>query len=492
LNSDSFPVLHGLPGFRDCTGLVGTSPSSVNLFIVLEIVRAVQWAKTHWPGARKLLDWGFETEFRERPPECAAEALLRESILDPARSESAKILLSEAGRIINAFDAANAINEIPLREIAETLPELGARYIRAFAFLPDFLFPTELSAPPSDSLVADLRNAAEKRRRKNDPSETDPEKIANTDESGKAEPEETNSESALPARFWYPEWNQTEAVYQENWCGVGEIHPKETRENTIPDNLREQAKRVQRIFERLRPEITRTERRLEDGDSITFERLVQYRVNRRLEPEPKVDFYEKPMILRRDLAVLILLDVSGSTADTAGSGKVIELEKNAAVILGEGLHALGDRFAVCGFSSNGRENCEFHRYKNFPDPWNPTSIGRILAAFPSNSTRMGAALRHAGEILFKIEAKQRLILLVTDGKPMDSGYDPHTRYAQHDVRMACEENLRKSIATFAISTEENSLADMEIMFPQRRFAILPDIRRLPDVLPRLYVRITVS
>jgi nitric oxide reductase activation protein len=74
---------------------------------------------------------------------------------------------------------------------------------------------------------------------------------------------------------------------------------------------------------------------------------------------------------------------------------------------------------------------------------------------------------------------------------MDTGYDPNTRYAQHDVRMACDENEQEGVHTFAISTEENSVADMEIMFPGRRFAILSDIGDLPTVLPRLYTRLTL-
>jgi nitric oxide reductase NorD protein len=80
---------------------------------------------------------------------------------------------------------------------------------------------------------------------------------------------------------------------------------------------------------------------------------------------------------------------------------------------------------------------------------------------------------------------------VTDGKPMDQDYDPATRYAQHDVRMACEEIARQDIHTFAVSTEENSVADMDIMFPHRRFAILPDMQRLPEILPHLYIRMTL-
>lgn len=103
---------------------------------------------------------------------------------------------------------------------------------------------------------------------------------------------------------------------------------------------------------------------------------------------------------------------------------------------------------------------------------------------------MGPALRHAGHLLGRRPHRRRLILLVTDGKPQDTGYDPSSRYAQHDVRMACEENRRRDIHTFAISTEANALADMELMFPGRRFAILPSIDRLPRVLPQLYLTLT--
>ena len=114
-----------------------------------------------------------------------------------------------------------------------------------------------------------------------------------------------------------------------------------------------------------------------------------------------------------------------------------------------------------------------------------------MAAWPRSSTRIGPALRHSGYLLSLQPARQRLVILVTDGKPMDPGYDPNTRYAQHDVRMACEENARHDIHTFAISTEENSLADMAIMFPRRRFVILPTVEQLPRVLPQMYLKLTL-
>jgi len=190
--------------------------------------------------------------------------------------------------------------------------------------------------------------------------------------------------------------------------------------------------------------------------------------------------------------VLVLLDASGSTGErSSGDERIIDVEKRAALILGQGLNTLGDRFSICGFSSNGRENCVFSVYKDFADVWGSDSMRRVMVATPANSTRIGPALRHCGFRMCQLDNRQRLIILITDGRPMDTGYDPNTRYAQHDVRMACDENERQGVHTFAITTEENSLADMEIMFPGRRFAILSDIVELPDVLPRLYTRLTM-
>ncbi|KPK47184.1 MAG: hypothetical protein AMK72_08785, partial [Planctomycetes bacterium SM23_25] len=289
----------------------------------------------------------------------------------------------------------------------------------------------------------------------------------------------------------YDEWSQEENDYYRDHCFVYEKRPEAMAGVRIPADVAEQARRVSRVFERLKPDLTRREKRLREGDSINPDLLLAYLVRRHKEPSPKVDFYERPQIRRRDLAVLILLDASGSTGEDVGqNAKVIDIEKHAAVILAQGLALLDDRFGVCGFSSNGRENCAYFVYKDFDEPWDRKAAANVLSARPSSSTRIGPALRHSGYRLSPIDARQRLILLVTDGKPMDSEYDPNTRYAQHDVRMACQENARRGIHTFGISTADSSLADMEIMFPRRRFAILSDIRLLPRVLPKLYIKLT--
>ena len=257
-----------------------------------------------------------------------------------------------------------------------------------------------------------------------------------------------------------------------------------------PDARRE-ADEVRKLFERMRPRVPNKEAHLEDGDVINADHLLTYLVERRIQAMPRVDFYERVRVNRRDLAVLILLDVSGSTGESHRSEKVIDLEKRAALAVGHGIAALGDAFAICGFSGAGRENCAYIIYKAFDDTWDRDAQRRVWSARPMSSTRIGPALRHSGHLLSRRGERQRLIMLVTDGKPMDAGYDPQTRYAQHDVRMACIENERQAVNTIGISTDANTVADMEVMFPHRRFIILPDMSRLPALLPQLYAKLVM-
>jgi nitric oxide reductase activation protein len=247
---------------------------------------------------------------------------------------------------------------------------------------------------------------------------------------------------------------------------------------------------VKKLFELIKPEALTKEKYLKDGDIINTDRLISYLIRKKIEPEGKIDFYEKNRINSRDLAVLLLLDMSGSTNEEHSGRKVVDLEKHAALLLGQGLHSLGDRFSICGFSGNGRENCQYFIYKDFEDSWNRGAMDRLQRGRPSNATRIGPALRHSAFRLSGIEAKKKLIIILTDGKPMDQGYDSADGYAQLDIRRACDENRKAGIETYCISTNENSRTDMEVMFTGKRFIILNSFESLPRILPRLFIKLT--
>ncbi|MBN1676259.1 MAG: VWA domain-containing protein [Kiritimatiellae bacterium] len=494
LLENSFSRIHGAPEYSTCRDLVGEDPVRLNLLQILEYVRVLRRIKTRWPGAVRLLDWAMRTEFDAQPAVSGPDRLLYDAVL-PRAAPGAEVaaLWRLADRAVNVFDTAALLSNAPVSALVHAYSGLDAYPLRAFRCLPDFLYPGTVSSPPPGELIADLKSAADKRQQ-DERSEKKQGRVAaraadSENETDEQEQSEKQAEQAM-AGFVYDEWNHAEHDYYQNWCVVREIPPRQMTDQAVPEDVFEEAQRIRRVFERFKPDLVRREKYLADGDVINIDLLVHYLVKRRMEPHPRIDFYEKPRINRRDLAVLLLLDISGSTGAESGQQKIVELEKRAALILAYGLASLGDRFAICGFSGNGRKNCEYYTFKDFEEEWNAGCVARILAAYPLSSTRIGAALRHSGYRLTRIDARQRLIILITDGQPMDSEYDPKTRYAQYDVRTACEENRKQEIHTFCISTEENSRADMEIMFPGRRFVILPDMRQLPRVLPRLYLHMT--
>ncbi|NBB95970.1 MAG: VWA domain-containing protein [Planctomycetes bacterium] len=487
LTERSFPIVHGHTECPTCRALAGQGPARVNLFQIVEFIRVLRAARRRWPGARRLIDWGIANELGSVQAG-SAEHCLADALDETADAPVLRVLHDAADACVNCFDTARRLNAPWVAEVLAAYPGVADRELRPLGFLSDFLFPVELSTPPDDQLVADLKDAARRAGEADD----QPQEANGQDDASGTEGE-TDGEPGHPAAYIYDEWDVSQNDYRRDWCHVHVRQPEPAGAAVPRGEWLDQAARVRAVFERLKPDLARREKHLAEGDAINIDLLVSHLVDQTLEASPPGRFYEKPLINHRDLAVVILLDASGSTGEQADrQAKVLDVEKQAAVILGEGLAALDDRFAVCGFSSAGRECCEFMPLKDFDERWSAEAVGRLMAVTPRSSTRIGPALRHAGWLLGRQPSRQRLIVLVTDGKPMDQGYDPKTGYAQHDVRMACEENARRDVHTFAITTEANSLADVETMFPRRRFVILPDITRLPRVLPQLYLRLTLA
>lgn len=491
LAEQTFASIHGHCEYPECSSLVGESIADQNLFQILEITRAMRAIYRKWPGARRLLKFGFESEFTYKPPLTPPDCLLHDLILDPDQNPETREIIQTTDRLINTFDTANSLNMSWREAIGRRYGDMDVR-LRALAFLPDFTFPGQTTNPPADSMVADMKDQAKQKADQDEKKdESDSEKnVQQSTSHGQKQGDEESEQSGITRAFLYDEWSQPENDYYENYCSVMDIPTEDTPPAAMPEHVGDEVERVRKLFEMIRPDTVRREKYLDEGDFINPEMLVEYMVSRQREPSPRINFYEKPVTMERDMAVILLVDSSGSTGEEKDTAKVIEIEKNTALIIGEALHCLGDRFMISGFSSQGRERCEYIKYKEFDDNWNARSIGRILAAYPRNSTRIGPALRHSGWLLSNTAARRKLIILITDGKPMDTGYDPNTQYAQYDIRMANEENLKKNIATFAISTQENTCADMDIMFPSRRYVILKRFADLPRILPRLYLKLT--
>jgi nitric oxide reductase activation protein len=206
-------------------------------------------------------------------------------------------------------------------------------------------------------------------------------------------------------------------------------------------------------------------------------------------PDPRV--HERRGRTSRDLAVLVLLDLSQSTNDYVPSAgtSVLNLAREATALVSDAMEKIGDSFAIHGFDSNGRHEIEYYRFKDFDEPYAEQARGRLAGMTGQLSTRMGTALRHAGFHLRYRRATRKLILLVTDGEPHD--IDVHDRkYLVFDAKRAVEEQTRYGVATFCISLDPSADDYVKRIFGARNYLVLDHLRRLPEKLPMLYMRLT--
>jgi len=497
----SFCRVHGrgVRRISDVCADLGGAGSCGLLFQAVEIQRLRRNLEKRYPGAARMLRRLASEESQARAPDSPGGRLLtlcagangQESVESPLRGPLAWV--RDAAEQCDDFESVlRSIRDEPPAEIPGDGAWLRARPL---SFFPDFDYPLEEHVAPADKVVLDLSSQGDARTPDAEGKTPASQGRQAEGEGGEQDEESSDEEEAgsggPTAVFLYDEWNGLENEYYRDWCSLQEVRPEPRGPARKEDaDLRRRVARVKKLFQRLRPDQVVKEKYLQHGDHIDIDSLVRFVTMRKARASPRVRFWTKPRLSRRDVAVALLLDVSGSTGREAGQKDVIEVEKEAAYILATGLEELGDRFGMFGFTGNGREQCVFHVFKDFNEDWGEPAQSRLMGARPGSSTRIGVALRHAGQNLATVPAKTRLIVLLSDGRPMDTEYDPQTRYAHYDVRKACEENRALAIHTFCIAVDLEAQEELDIMFPRRRYVVLRDIHDLPEALTRSYLKLT--
>jgi hypothetical protein len=300
-----------------------------------------------------------------------------------------------------------------------------------------------------------------------------------------------------PEPFHYPEWDYQIQVERPHWvtvleprCAAGDaalIDAVVARHKPVVARLR-------RLIEALQPQGVQRVRRLEHGDEIDLNAAVAAAVQMRLHTQPDTRVMMRNLRRERDLAVLLLVDLSQSTADrvrgaTGAEQTVLELARAAGALLADAMHRIGDPFAIHGFSSDGRHDVRYQRYKDFDMPYDAAARARLAAMASGRSTRMGAALRHAGSILQRRREGRRLLLLLTDGEPADVDVrDP--QYLRQDARKAVEQLGRQGITSYCLTLDPHADQYVARIFGARNYRVLDRVERLPEQLPALYVGLT--
>jgi hypothetical protein len=248
--------------------------------------------------------------------------------------------------------------------------------------------------------------------------------------------------------------------------------------------------KMRHAFEMLKPEGLMILRQWIEGDHFDYRALLDFAIDRKVGRVPSDRLYIKRDKQRRDVAVLILVDLSRSTANKAtnSSATVLDIEKEAIVLFSEALRVVGDRFSIAGFSGTGRLNVDYLRIKDFSEDPDEEYHRRINAMAPQRSTRMGAAIRHAADELEKISAKVRILMTIGDGFPNDIGYKQG--YAIADTRKAVHEAHSKQIYFRAITVNIAGDPKLDDLYGPFNHNVISDIRELPDKLLWIYSAMT--
>ena len=192
------------------------------------------------------------------------------------------------------------------------------------------------------------------------------------------------------------------------------------------------------------------------------------------------------------MAVAFLVDMSGSTSRQIESGgrRVIDVEKEGLVLLCEALEAVGDQYAIYGYSGQGRHQVDFVILKDFDEFARGRAAQRIGAAAPLHQNRDGAAIRHAARKLMARNARTRLLVLISDGKPLDDGYTDE--YSLQDTKMALREVSTSGIHPFCITVDRDADDYLRRMYGEVRYLVIDNASALPERLPRVYRQLTKS
>ena len=338
------------------------------------------------------------------------------------------------------------------------------------------------------------------------------------------------SQEDLPIEIewtYYDEWDFRAGDYRPRWCRVGERPSEEGDLDYYEETLRRHhglVSETRRQFELLRPEHFRRIKRLEDGEDVDLDQAIAFIVDKRAGVGPLARVYWRRNKVERDVAVAFLLDMSASTDEeidklqsshqpsdddfdddprkyfqwlaerrarfTAEPPKrIIDLERESLVLIVEALEAIGDAYGIYGFSGYGRDNVEFHVIKDLEEAFGARTRRRIDKIQPIRSTRMGPAIRHTISKLEAYDAKVKLLILVSDGRPQDHGYGrdrTEKAYAVHDTHQALVEAKRVGITPFLITVDKEGHDYLKEMCDDIGYEVVSDIESLPRRLTSLY------
>jgi nitric oxide reductase NorD protein len=436
-------------------------------------------------GGRRVEPCCYQGELRpERVRACLEERLARER--NQFRIALARLLEEQDGRLPDQE-----------QEEADTLPETRQRFDRRKQIDPDMAegFRYELFldgkpvAPPEDvssimeSIIQDL-------------GEIPPEYLVaagpglykhGLDQGGKDPDSVWSGTYHEEGAYLYDEWDHSRQHHRKGWCVLREHEVKPAGLEFYHRTLRKHGglvKSLRRTFEMLRGEDKMLTRQT-FGEDVDIDALVEAYADIQSGLEMSDRLFTRVHRDERNIAVMLMVDMSGST-----KGWVNEAEREAIILLAEALETLGDRFAIYGFSGWTRKRCEAFPVKRFEEIYDDGARSRVCGIEPRDYTRMGAPIRHLSRVLRGQEARVKLLITLSDGKPDD--YDPQYRgeYGIEDTRQALFEARLDGIHPFCITIDEEGPEYLPHMYGAANYVVVADVAKLPFKVSDIYRKLT--
>ena len=494
------------------------------VFGTLENGRIDRQLRYRYRGLRRDLDLIREHLTRSRPrilelPLSLApfELLFQITLLGGARDDSREYyrqVVSELETIVSEY-LSN-----PDSSVADTLMATRRVYDLFQSAIPTDDSVQQIEVPEDQTEADDQNNAAEQLKQRQPqqlPQRKDARELFNAwnDPSAEGEPDELAgmeawSENESPEQqlgegevaYNYDEWDRELTDHRLGWCRVVEKRVMHG-DRSFVDDTRERHKGVissiRHQFQLMKPENLLRVSNEVDGEEFDLNAVIDYVIDRRADGQQSERIYTKRLRRRRDVAVSFLLDQSSSTARTIGrhplqpytrpGRRIIEIEKEGLVLMSEALEAVGDVYSINGFTSEGRRNVKFYVVKDFDEKYSDEVKRRIGGINYQNNTRLGAAIRHATAKLAKQDARTRLLIVLSDGRPYDHDYGD-ARYAREDTREALRQAKNEGITPFCITIDRESEAELKDLYGEIGYTIIDDVLTLPERLPGIYRRLT--
>ena len=313
-------------------------------------------------------------------------------------------------------------------------------------------------------------------------------------ESGGKSFNETEGKEPMSDPFHYSEWDYQIQLERPAWATVLEKRARSgdlALIDEISARYKREIHRMKFLLDAMQPQGVQRIRKLEDGDEIDINATIASFTDIRLGNQPDPRIMMRSVRKTRDFSILVLLDLSESTNEKVQDQEysVLELTRQACVLLADAIAKVGDPFAIHGFCSDGRHDVGYYRFKDFDQHWDEAPKARLAGMTGQLSTRMGAAIRHAGHHLKLQKSAKRLLIVITDGEPADIDVrDP--QYLRYDTKKAVEEIAKFGVTTYCMSLDPRADNYVSRIFGQRNYMVVDHVARLPEKLPLLYAGLT--